>query len=125
MKRPLILALASLVFAPADAVHGAEPTAGIAEIVRFRLNDGVTDAGFLDATRRMQPVVEAAPGYVSRRLSKNADGSWTDYVVWTDLANAQSAATTIFENPEAEAFGKAIDPASVDMRHETILMQME
>ena len=43
----------------------------------------------------------------------------------TDLTKAKSAAETIFANADAKSFMEAIDGASIDMRHETILMQME
>ncbi len=125
MIRPLTLALAPLLFAPADAARAADTGTGIAEIVHFRLADGVTEARFLEATSKMQPLVEAAPGYVSRHLSKNDDGSWTDYLVWTDLEKAEAAAASILSDPKAEDFGQAIDATSVEMRHETIMMQME
>ena len=111
-------------FAAPDAARGA--TAGhVAEIVRFKLVDGVSDAAFLDATAAMQPAVAAAPGFLSRRLSKGEGDVWTDYVVWTDLDHALAAASEVFKDPAAQAFGAAIDGESIDMRHEPILWQPE
>ena len=121
MTLPLTAIQVTPVASPADTARAAQ-SHPVAEIVRFRLVDGVSDAAFLEATRAMQPLVEAAPGYVSRRLSKNGDGSWTDYVVWTTLDLAQEAAKTIFAKAPAKAFSDAIDGASVDMRHEPILL---
>ncbi|MDU8945906.1 antibiotic biosynthesis monooxygenase family protein [Ovoidimarina sediminis] len=126
MKAPKTLMNTGALCAPADTNRAGDASpAAVAEIVRFRLANGVTENAFLDATRGMQPLVAATPGFVSRRLSKNEDGSWTDYVTWTDMARARSAAKTIFANPETKPFIDAIDGASVDMRHEAILMQME
>ena len=125
MKLPLTAMLAGAALAPTDAARAGEAPAHVAEIVRFRLADGVGDAAFLDAARAMQPIVAAAPGFLSRSLSKNEDGSWTDYVVWTDLTRAKTAAETIFAEPATKPFMDAIDGASVDMRHEPILWQME
>ena len=119
------IALAEEACSPMDAARAGDAPAHVAEIVRFRLADGVSDAAFLDATRAMQPIVASATGSLSRSLSKNEDGSWTDYVVWKDLARAQAAAETIFAEPATKPFMDAIDGASVDMRHEPILWQME
>ena len=93
----------------------------IAEIVTFRLAEGVTDAAFLDAARAMQPFVEAAPGFVSRTLSKGEAGSWTDHVLWTSMTSARTAAETIFADPATAPFAAAIDAKSVVMRHEPVL----
>lgn len=121
---PLAALAATAALAPADTARAANEHP-VAEIVHFRLVEGVTDARFLEATRAMQPLVEAAPGYVSRTLSRNPDGSWTDYVIWTDLDRAKSAAETIFAEPASKPFGNAIDGATVRMRHETILLQLD
>ena len=116
---PAVLALC----AAADTARGDATAPGpVAEIVTFRLVPGVTEAAFLEATRAMQPAVARAPGFVSRRLSHNADGTWTDYVVWTDLARAEAAAREVFADPVTKPFADAIDGASIDMRHEPILI---
>ena len=125
MKHLIVAVLtAPVAFAAADAAGGGQ-TGAVAEIVHFRLSEGTTEAAFLDATRAMQPLLAASPGYVSRQLSRSPDGSWTDYVVWTDLARARTAAETIFADPAAAPFGAAIDMNSVRMRHEKIMLTMD
>jgi hypothetical protein len=119
----LILALAAL--APADAVRGGDAAGPVAEVVTFRLAAGAGEASFLDAARATGPLLAAEPGFVSRRLSKGADGTWTDHVVWTSLAEAEAAAARIMEAPAATPFLMSIDPGSIVMRHERLLMQME
>jgi hypothetical protein len=121
----LALPLAAALLAPADAA-GAGPADGpVAEIVTFRLVPGVTEAEFLGATHAMTPALSRAPGFVSRRLSRRTDGTWTDHVVWTDLASAEAAAQEVFRDPATRAFAAAIDGATIDMRHEPILLTME
>jgi predicted component of type VI protein secretion system len=123
----LILALpvALAALAPADAARAGGADRPIAEIVTFRLAPGVTDPAFLDAARATGALLATEPGFLSRRLSKGADGAWTDHVAWTSLAEAQAAATRIMTAPEAQPFLVAIDPASIVMRHEPILFAME
>jgi hypothetical protein len=116
--------MTSRTLAAPDAARGVGP-GPVAEIVRFKLLDGVSDAAFLTATAAMQSAVAAAPGFLSRRLSKGEGDVWTDYVIWTDLDHALAAASEVFKDPAAEAFGAAIDHASIDMRHEPILWQPE
>jgi hypothetical protein len=121
----LALPLALAALAPAGAARGGEAPGPVAEIVTFRLAAGVTEASFLEAARATGPRLAAEPGFLSRRLSKGADGSWTDHVAWTGLSEAEAAAARIMEDPAAAAFLMAIDPASITMRHEPILMTME
>ena len=123
------LAAATVVFAlalaPAEQARGQGTAEHVAEIVTFRLQSGVDDAAFLEAAATTIPFVEAAPGFLSRRLTRGVDGTWTDYVVWSSMANAKAAAEALMADPAVLPFLEAIDPESITMRHEAILMQME
>jgi hypothetical protein len=123
----LILALpvALAAFAPADTARAGDAAPPVAEIVTFRLAPGVAEPVFLDAARATGALLSGEPGFVSRRLSKGADGTWTDHVTWTSLADAETAAARIMAAPGAQPFLMAIDPASIVMRHEPILFAME
>jgi len=68
------------------------PSTAVAEIVTFELNPGVTDDAFLALMRPSEGFTSYAPGFVSRKLSKGADGAWTDYVVWGSMEAAKDAA---------------------------------
>jgi hypothetical protein len=97
----------------------------VAEIVTFRLAQGVADDAFLETARGTQPFVNAAPGFVARRLSRADDGTWTDHVVWSSMDQAMAAAEALMTEPAAAPFLQAIDMTSLAMRHEAILLQME
>ena len=126
---------AALAFAPADAVRAgaadgpvaeadgpvAEADGPVTEIVNFRLAAATPEAAFLDAARATGPLLMASSGFVSRRLSRGADGIWTDHVEWASLAEAEAAAGALMNDPAAEPFLAAIDPATIAMRHETLL----
>ncbi|MEX0349791.1 MAG: hypothetical protein AB3N15_10250 [Paracoccaceae bacterium] len=96
----------------------------VAEIVTFRLTEGVTADAFLTLSEPIEAFVRANPGFLRRQLSLGADGSWTDYVVWTDMETAQAVAKTFPEQDFAPALMAAIDPESVKMRHEHIQRNM-
>lgn len=97
----------------------------IAEIVTFRVRDDVSPEDFLVATEATRAFLDAAPGFVARHLSRGADGTWTDHVIWTGLAEAQAASDALMARRELAPFLAAIRPDSVVMRHDPILFQME
>jgi len=119
------LALTTLIaFAPADAGR-AESAAPVAEIVTFRLADGADAAAFIDAASAMTPFLEKTGAMTLRTLSQDADGLWTDHIIWTSMAAAKSAAEAMMADPAAGPFMSMIDPGSVAMRHAPIHFQTE
>lgn len=119
------LALTALItFAPADAAR-AESAAPVAEIVTFRLADGADPQTFAAAAARMTPFLESTGAMTLRTLSQDADGLWTDHIIWTSMAAAKSAAEAMMAEPAAGPFMSMIDPDSVTMRHAPILFQTE
>jgi len=94
-----------------------------AEIVTFRLIEGADAATFVNAARGMTPYLERTGAVVSRSLSVDPDGLWTDHIVWTSHAAAMEAAQNMPNRPEAAAFMAPIDPASVTMRHAALQLE--
>ena len=120
--RPLC-AGAMLALAPAGAAGagGSAPALTVAEVVTFRLADGMTEAAFRAAAAATVPLAARQPGFIARTLSRGDDGRWTDHVLWADRAAAEAAAATVMADPVAAPFIAAIDMDSVVMRHETVL----
>ena len=98
--------------------------APVAEIVTFKLNKDVSEPTFLEDARRTEALLRETPGFLRRVLSCSPDGSWTDFVLWTDMDSAMNAAETVVKHPDFAAFGGAIDGPSVKMRHETVSLEM-
>jgi len=96
----------------------------VAEIVTFTLANGTTTEEFVKLSQASEAFVRSAPGFAHRQLSQSEDGRWTDYVVWTDLASAKAAAAKFPEQDCAAGMIAAINPESVDMRHEAILWKI-
>ncbi|MEM8633103.1 MAG: hypothetical protein AAGF74_17915 [Pseudomonadota bacterium] len=121
-----LLALATIALAPAEALRAEGTAAGpVAEIVTFSLAEGVSPAEFLGRAKTTEAFVRAAPGFLRRRLTQSEDGTWTDYVEWNSLAEAKAAAEALVSDPAMAPFLQAVDPASVSMRHETLLWALD
>jgi hypothetical protein len=95
-------------------------TGMIAEIVTFTLLPGADPARFVADSAAVDALLAQTPGFVDRRLARGADGTWVDYVVWSDMACAEAAAATLPARPEAGPFMQAIDPAGLSLRHAEI-----
>ncbi|WP_171129819.1 MULTISPECIES: hypothetical protein [unclassified Ruegeria] len=96
----------------------------VAEIVTFTLAKGTTPEEFVKLSQSTEAFVRAAPGFAHRRLSQGEDGRWTDYVIWTDMKAAKDAAAQFPQQDFAPALMAAIDPETMQMRHENVLWNM-
>ncbi|MEL7262342.1 MAG: hypothetical protein AAGK69_13250 [Pseudomonadota bacterium] len=96
-----------------------------AEIVTFRLIDGTDPATFAKAAAGMEPFLHATGGMIRRDLSVDADGLWTDHILWTSEAAAKTAAAAIMQAPAAAPFVAMIDGPTAMMRHATVHLQQE
>jgi len=95
----------------------------IAEIVTFRLFDGVSDAAYLELNKPSHAFISSAKGYVSRQLTKGQDDCWTDYTLWETLGDAQAAQGAFMAQDFAPAMVGAINPETLRMRHQRVLWQ--
>ncbi len=97
------------------------PAPQIAEVVTFRLNDGVSDADYLALNEASKDHISALPGFVSRQLSKSDDGVWTDYTLWASAEAAQAHMESFMSQDFAPALVGAINAETMRMRHQKIL----
>lgn len=95
----------------------------VAEIVTFKLNDGVSDAEYLKLNQPSHAFSSAAKGYVSRQLSKGEDGTWTDYVLWETLEDAKAVQSQFMAQDFAPAMVGAINGETLKMEHQHIMWQ--
>ena len=96
-------------------------TQAVAEIVTFKLAPGVSAQDFVKLSQASEAFCRQNPGFRHRQLSQGADGTWTDYVIWSDMETAQAIAAEFPAQDFAPALMGAIAPDSVSMRHETVL----
>lgn len=94
-----------------------------AEIVTFRLREGVSLTQFQSFAKETLPLLQEFGGCLSRSLTVDTKtDAWTDYILWQDLETALKAAEQVPNDPRFVDFGNAIDPESVTMRHEQVEM---
>ncbi len=96
-----------------------------AEIVTFRLIEGSDTTAFRRAAADMEPLLRDAGGMIRRTLSVDADGLWTDHILWSSMDTAQAAAQQIMANPAAAPFMQMIDEPTAQMRHAMVQIQQE
>ncbi|KII19235.1 hypothetical protein [Phaeobacter sp. S60] len=96
----------------------------VAEIVTFHLAEGVKTAEFVALMQRTEGFVRAQSGFLHRQLTQGADGSWTDYVVWQDMATAKEVAQSFMTQEFSAEVMAAIAPDTAKMRHEEVLWSM-
>ncbi len=124
MKIPaLLFALATLTFAPeAQAGSASGP---VAEIVTYRLKDGVDPQAHKKAAHGTIAFLTETGAVISRTLSVDETGLWTDHILWTSRAAAKKAEAQAMQRPEFGVFFSGMDESSVTMRHAPVMMQME
>ncbi len=96
----------------------------VAEIVTFTLANGTTPEAFVRLSQASESFVRSTRGFTHRQLSQGEDGRWTDYVIWEDMQAAKDAADQFPQQDFAPALMAAIQPDSVQMRHEHVLWNM-
>lgn len=101
------------------------PNAAVAEIVVCKLNEDANEADFLNAIKASEGYISGSAGFISRQLSKDEDGTWTDYTLWASMDDAMAAANGFMSQSFAAAILQGIDQDSFSMRHQTVLWPPE
>jgi hypothetical protein len=114
----------TLLALPADLAR-AGGDGPVLEVVSFRVIAGTDEADFLAAARATEAPLRRQPGFLSRVLTRSADGTWTDHVVWASLPKALAASQAMMAEPAFQPFMALIDGPSVQMRHDPILWQVD
>ena len=123
LMTPILFAATLAHSAAAEGTPGT--TVQVAEIVTFRLVDGTDPDSFVEAADAMTPFLHSTVAMITRTLSSDDTGLWTDLITWSSLEAAKSAAAQMFEQPEAQPFMAMINPEGMDMRHATIHLKQE
>ncbi|MDW3222253.1 MAG: hypothetical protein R8G34_05095 [Paracoccaceae bacterium] len=114
-----------IAFAAADTGRAGSDTAQIAEIVTYRLKDGVTTQDVVKAAQATEPFLGSTGAVVSRSLSRDENGVWTDYILWTSLEAAKATEAQAMQRPEFMFFFAMMAEKTVELRYATVLMQMD
>lgn len=96
----------------------------VIEIVTFKLAAGVSDEAFSKHTDVVNSYISRQKGFISRRLSKAADGTYLDHVTWASLADATTAMENSMKEASLAPFMQSIDPASVKVDHQAVVTEI-
>ncbi|MFM2587134.1 hypothetical protein [Vibrio sp. TBV020] len=95
----------------------------VIEIVRFKLLNNVPTEQLITATENSQKFVSSLDGFEYRSLSFDQEtDTWTDVVYWDSMENAKAAGDQFMSSKECAPLLALIDPESVIMQHQTIMM---
>jgi len=97
----------------------------VAEFVTFRLKGDVSDDAFVQAAKAIGPYLQQSGKVISRSLSRDDDGQWTDSIVWISMKAAEETAAMVMQQPEFGKMVEFIDQSSMNLRYANILMQMD
>jgi hypothetical protein len=89
----------------------------VIETVTFKLNEGVSRDEFIAAAKDMNAWIEARHGFMHRRLSCTADGTWIEHIQWANMEAAKAAAAQIGTAPGNANFLSAINGPTVQLMH--------
>jgi hypothetical protein len=96
----------------------------VIEIITFKLVAGQTEKDFLSSCNAATNFLRTCKGFVSRRVSRSKEGIYMDHVTWANLAGAEAAMEAAMKEPSLGAFIGAIDPASMILDHQPLLISV-
>ena len=127
-SHPAAPALRVMAEATGMANAGPKPDAKsgpVAEIVTFRLADGADVDAFVEANTATESFVQDSGQMISRTLTVDEDGLWTDYILWTSMEAAKATAAQAMQHPSFGPVLQMISPKDMSMRHAHVRLQME
>ena len=101
------------------------PAPHIAEIVTYKLIGSARPDTHRRAAAEMDGFLHKTGAVLSRVLSCDDDGLWTDHILWTSKAAAEAAQQQAMQRPEFQRFFSDIDPDSCALRHAPVQYLMD
>ena len=83
------------------------------EIVTFRLVEGASFAGFVEANREVDAWLPLQPGFRSRRIGQERSGCVVDVLLWDTEAAARTALRKLMDELADSPVHALIDQATV------------
>ncbi|MGJ5022503.1 hypothetical protein [Bradyrhizobium oligotrophicum] len=93
-----------------------------AEVTSFRMKPGIAAKQAVEAGRDIDAWLRQQPGFVSRLMISNADGSITDIVVWRSERHGQNSSRRLMAETASSPFHAMVDGKSVDWRFAAVLI---
>jgi len=89
------------------------PPGGAAEVTVFRLKPGLGSSQAIAAGRDIDAWLRRQPGFVSRTMLEEPDGSIMDVVIWESEQDGHSSSERLTDETATSPFHDLVDPASV------------
>ena len=94
------------------------------ELATFIVRDGEEDALLAERPQMIAALAAAFPGVLGSWLTKRADGSWIDVILWRSREEAEQAAEYANGVPEAKAWFRHIEKSAglqhLEVAHEEL-----
>ncbi len=86
------------------------------EIAKFKLKAGFSDAQFIEAEIAVRSgMIKSQKGFISRELSKDAEGNWLMDMRFETKADMDSWMVALKQDPTMKVLGSMIDFQSMRM----------
>ncbi len=93
----------------------------VMELVTFKINANCTPEAFAAACEPVNVWVRTQPGFQSRTVSRNQEGTWFDVIFWDSAESANTAAAKIMVELGKSEFMTMIESSSIQMQHPQIV----
>ncbi|WP_187428641.1 hypothetical protein ROLI_012630 [Roseobacter fucihabitans] len=114
-----------IAFAATDTPRGDPAPGPIAEIVSYRLKPGISIEAAVLAAQGTEAFLRETGAVISRTLSRDDNGVWTDFILWTSLQAAKETEANAMQRPEFARFFAMMAETSVELRYARVMMQMD
>jgi len=94
----------------------------VAEVTWFRMKPGITAKQAVEAGRDIDAWLRRQPGFVSRLMISNTDGSITDIVVWATEQDGRNSSGRLMAETAGSRFHALVDGTSVDWTFAAVLI---
>lgn len=97
----------------------------VVEVVTYKLREGLSEDDYLKAVEATFPFLCKTDGFVRRALSKGEDGTWVEFVEWTNLDAAKAASELAMSEPTLADFMSAADMETMTFNYYDIAYRID
>lgn len=94
------------------------------EITSFRLKDGLGPEDFVKANSDVDSWLRRQPGFVSRIMTEQSNGTVVDMVIWESAAEAADSARRLMRELSDSPVHDAIDQSTVSWTIDSVFHQV-
>ena len=90
----------------------------VVEVTLFHKRPEVDEPALVQLATDAAEALKTCTGFLSRVLSRDGEGQWTDIVEWESMAQALHAEAALADHPWVKAFSAAMEPGAILLRRE-------